>query len=116
MIRVAMADCGLSSIYRLYLLTDLSRPTVYRWLGGKTCIPLSGARKIVKALAGWSNRCGALRSELAALLASAQTVDSPEVTISTELRARGIPVRRTLDALRAANILPLKGSAAPKPS
>jgi hypothetical protein len=87
------------------LATDLSRATVERWLSARVRIPVSGAHRLIEVIAvhpGGVTSLAALRE-----LATADTHQlTPEYLLRAELRARRVPVRRALAALRAANLLP----------
>lgn len=96
-----MKDRGLS-VYGLYLLTDLSKATVYRWFSGVCRIEVDGASHLLKALAS-EGRSSSL-DKAAGLLAQEQASDSLEMRLLIEIKARKLPRRRTLDALRAAGI------------
>lgn len=102
----AMCECGFSS-YSLYLEVDFPRSTLMRWLAGKTRIPSDAAWSLVKGLKARIERasCSSTLAELHMLL-QAQFADPGVSMLRTELRARGIPIQPTLDALRAAKLLP----------
>ena len=100
-LRTAMKDRGLS-VYGLYLLTDLSKASVYRWFRGACGIGVDGAGQLLHALAR-DGRSPSL-DKAAELLARERASDSIEKRLLVELKARKLPRRRTLDALRAAGI------------
>lgn len=105
-----MDECGLSS-YSLYLEVDYPRSTLTRWLTGKTRIPSDAAMKLVKILEARIERLSSswtLR-KLHELL-QVQFADSGISMLQAELRARRIPIQPTLDALRAAKVLPPSGA------
>ncbi len=110
--RTAMAERGFRSVYSLYLATDFSRATVERWLSARVRIPVSGAHSLVEVLADHSGGVTSLEA-LRELVAGDMRNITPEELLRSELRARRVPVRRALAALRAANLLP---TAAPRES
>ncbi len=100
-----MAERGFRSVYSVYLATDLSRATVERWLSARVRIPVSGAQRLIEVIAvhpGGVTSLAALRD----LAAGDTHTLTPEDLLRAELRARRVPVRRALAALRAANLLP----------
>lgn len=99
-------ECGFSS-YSLYLEVDYPRSTLMRWLAGKTRIPSDAALTLVKGLVARIERASSSSAlgELNVLL-QAQFADPGVSMLQTELRARRIPIQPTLDALRAAKLLP----------
>lgn len=101
-----MCECGFSP-YALYLEVDYPRSTLMRWLAGKTRIPGDAARSLVRGLEARIERasCRSTLAELHTLLQE-QFADPGVSMLRTELRARGIPIQPTLEALRAANLLP----------
>lgn len=106
LLKKLMTECGFSS-YSLYLEVDYPRSTLMRWLAGKTRIPSDAASSLVNGLVARIERVSS-SSTLAELhmLLQAQCADSGVSMLQTELRARRIPIQPTLDALRAAKLLP----------
>ncbi len=104
--RKVMCECGFSP-YALYLEVDYPRSTLMRWLAGKTRIPGDAARSLVKELEARIERasCSSTLAELH-MLVQAQCADLGVSMLRSELRARRIPIQPTLDALRAAKLLP----------
>lgn len=107
LLKELMRECGLSS-YSLYLEVDYPRSTLMRWLAGKTRIPKYAAMSLVKGLVARVERAlnSSMLADLQMLLQAAHFADPGVSLLQTELRARGIPIQRTLDALRAARLLP----------
>lgn len=103
-----MQECGLRSVYALFLRVDLPRATLHRYLAGRVRIPLGAASELTEALlehaARWKD--SARLQELDDLIRAAFTDQSAEALLRAELRARGIRIGRTLEALRAARFLP----------
>ena len=106
LLKKLMKECGFSS-YSLYLEVDYPRSTLMRWLAGKTRIPSDAALKLVRGLVARIERVssGSTLGELHMLI-EGQFADSGVSMLQTELRARRIPIQPTLDALRAAKLLP----------
>jgi hypothetical protein len=107
LIRKLMRECHLSG-YSLFLEAEFPRATLMRWLNGKSRIPVAAAQTLVASLrirAEQISNSSALE-ELQALLNAQRVDDVDAARLHFELRARHIPVRRTLEALRAANLLP----------
>ena len=96
-----------ASSYELFLQLDYSRSTVHRWLNGSTRIPLVAASRILEALHENASRLEssppAIR--LRAMIEQYTGSESRESALRSELRARGIPVGKTIAALKAAGIL-----------
>lgn len=107
LLKELMRECGFSA-YSLYLDVSYPRSTLMRWLAGNTRIPNDAASSLVKGLAARIERVlsSSTLAELQMLLQTAQFADPGVSLLQTELRARGIPIQRTLDALRAARLLP----------
>ena len=106
--RSAMVECGFPSVYSLALIADFPRATIHRWLSGRVRTPISGASHLIDILCSHSGDEVALH-DLRDLLRFASSLNTQEQLLCAELRARGVPVQRTLDALRAANVFPAKG-------
>ncbi len=101
-VRDAMRDRGISSVYRLYLLTDFNKATIYRWFSGTVRIPVYGAEHLLDVLAGEGHSKSIARA--AALLTKERDSESFEKRLLGELKARKLPLRRTIEALRAAGV------------
>lgn len=90
------------TVYGLFLLTDLSKATIYRWFNGVSRIEVGQAHQILKAIAG--ERSCPFLDEAVQLLLREQARDPVAQRLLVELKVRRLPRRRTLDALRAAGI------------
>lgn len=104
-----MREHEAGSAYSLFLQLDYSRATVHRWLSGATRIPVAAVRDIVAALQDQAARQKASSTTLVlSALADQYSADaeSIELQIRRELRSRGVRIEKTIEALRAANILP----------
>ncbi len=104
LVRQAMVERRISSVYSLFLSADLPRSTLHRWLAGRGRIPVSRAFELLDALLSCGEG-GAPARAIRDLLEAASTNESIEQRLRAELRARRVPISRTLDALRAANVL-----------
>jgi hypothetical protein len=100
-----MAKAGLKSTYELYLLVDVPRATLHRWLTGRVRVPVSRSREIVEALGLRAESEEPLKAFDRVLLTERDST-SWNARLRAELRARGVPIKRALDALRAANAVP----------
>jgi hypothetical protein len=103
--RAAITMCGFRSIYGFYLETDLSRATLERWMSARVRIPVAGAQYLISTISKHSPTSSVLRA-LQDVISIAADEASQEDLLRAELRARRVPVQRTLAALRAANVLP----------
>lgn len=110
--RALIRECRLS-VYALFLDLDYPGSTLRRWLTGTVCIPAESARNLVNVLIEHSSRLAdsAGLRELQLLADSVQAEDPGTARLRAELRARRVPVRRTIEALQAANLLPSETSA-----
>jgi hypothetical protein len=107
LIRAFMRECHLSG-YSLFLGAEFPRATLMRWLSGESRIPVDAAQTLVASLTSHAetiSKSSAIK-ELQALLNLHCVHDVSASRLHLELRARRIPIRRTLEALRAANVLP----------
>ena len=104
-----MDECRLPSVYSLFLHVNFPRATLHRWLSGRARIPITAARDLLDELgqhaAKW-HRSEAIQ-QLDYLIRAEAPEHSNAARLRAELRARGLPVARTIEALRAANLLPL---------
>ena len=94
-----MATAGVTSTYQLYLLADVRRASIYRWLSGGVRLPIAGARKLIEALSDET-----ASEELQDAFDELMPSESFEVRLRSELRLRGVRVRRAMDAIRAAGV------------
>ncbi len=106
LVQECMPSAGVSSIYELFVSTDLKRSTLYRWfadaeLGRVTELPISAVRALAEALAGEGDAEGPLR-ELSALVDSAQRREARYAELIAQFRARRVSYWRALAAIRAA--------------
>ena len=110
LVRRTMADCRLPSLYALFLSTnaETSRASIHRWMRGTVRIPVSAARELVDGLAEYSSRIqrSHLLAELDAIVRGATDEHPQTERLRAELRARGVPVQRALEAFRAVNLIP----------
>jgi hypothetical protein len=106
-VRAVMNECGMPSVYALFLQVDLPRATLHRWLSGRVRVPVAGAQALTAALLEhakrWENNAS-LR-ELHDLVSNASLHQSELGRLHAELRMRGIPIGRAMEALRAANLI-----------
>ena len=106
-VRALMNECGLPSVYALFLEVDLPRATLHRWLSGRVRIPVAGAQTLTAALLEhakrWENNAS-LR-ELHDLVSSVSLQQAGLGRLHAEFRVRGIPIGRAMEALRAANLI-----------
>ena len=103
--RHLIAKVGLRSTYELFLQTALPRATLHLWLSGRVRIPIDRGREIFSALALYGGSDEPLLGFEEILLAERDRSALRE-RLRDELRLRRVPVERTIDALRAANVLP----------
>jgi len=106
-----MKGCHLS-VYALFVDLEFPRSTLTRWVSGKSRIPVDAALTLVEALREYADRVSnssALR-ELDAIVCAERVADSGASKLRAELRARRVPIRRTLEALRAVSLLPSETS------
>ncbi len=96
-----MKERGLS-IYALYLTTDLCKATVYRWFSGTSVVSVDGAYELLHTLS--SDSSSQYLDEAAAVLEREASRIVGAERLLNELKARKLPRRRTLEALRAAGI------------
>jgi len=103
-----MKECSLHSVYALFLQADFPRATLHRWLSGRVRIPLAAARALIEALLEHATKwkSNASLQQLEDLIRGEIADDSAATRLCTELRVRGIPIGRTIEALRAVNLLP----------
>jgi len=105
-----MKECRLPSVYALFLHsdTDYARSTLKRWLRGEGRIPVDAARRLIEALLEYAAQLStsALIQQLDDLVRAESHEQSDEARLRAELRARRVPVSRTLAALRAVSLLP----------
>ena len=108
-----MKECRLPSVYALFLYTDFPLSTIKRWLSGQVRIPVEGAQRLIEALIEYAAQLSTNESlhELDALVRAECEVQSDEARLRAELRARRVPISRTLEALRAASLLPPEANA-----
>lgn len=99
-----MRDVGLQSIYALYLEGEIPRSNLYRWLRGEATIPTAGAHSMISVLESRAARDETLAALRDLLRRGRDKVDA-EARILTEFRVRRVPLRRAMEALRAACIL-----------
>jgi hypothetical protein len=108
--QILTKECRLPSVYALFLHTDsgYARSTLKRWLRGEGRIPVDGARRLIEALLDYAAQLStsALIQELDNLVRAESHEQSDETRLRAELRARRVPVSRTLAALRAVSLLP----------
>ena len=110
LLRKGMEECALLSVYSLYLqVDDVSRATLYRWLSGRVRISIMGAHALVNALAECGEGSTLIRA-LRDLLDAASAAVSSQERLRLELRARRLPISRTIAAVRAARLLPAEGA------
>jgi len=99
----------LGSIDSIFPNVEYDRSTIHRWLTHRSSsIPIDGADAIVNAIRDWAphvNDDDALRP-IDDLIKSARAKSRFEVRLRSELRRRGVPVNRAIDALRAVSALP----------
>ncbi len=103
LLRIAMSECGVSA-YQLYLDSGLNKATVYRWLSGKVRIPSSGARRLLRALLREPNPPSLQQASQLLVNGKTNLRESVRLRVMAELRTRGLPQRRTLEALCAAGV------------
>lgn len=107
--KTLMKECRLPSVYALLIHSDsdYARSTLKRWLSGEARIPVEGARRLIEALLAYAARLSAspLLQELDNLV-SVESHEPSDERLRAELRARRVPVSRTLAALRAVSLLP----------
>ena len=117
LIQECMADAGISSIYELFVSTELKRSTLYRWfadaeLGRVVELPIPHIRALAEALAAEANSEGPLR-ELNELLDLAERREARNAELIAEFKARRVSYWRALAAIRAAGhrLVPIDESA-----
>ena len=107
-----MAECRLPSIYSISVhVIDIPRSSLQRWLTGQSRIPVSAASDLLQAIVDYAERLQAnpLILELEELVRADTSESAVLARLRAELRARRVPVRRTIDALRALDLLPNGG-------
>jgi len=108
LIAIWMDKAGLRSVYELYLLVDVPRATLHRWLKGQVRVPEGRGREILGALASCVGSSEPLKA-FDRFLVSERDSTSWNQRLREELRARRVPIKRALDALSAARALPETG-------
>ena len=98
-----MTRLGIRSVYELYLLGDIPRPTLHRWLVGAVRLPIAGARTLAATLAAQADRDD-LVGEMEALLQTARLRGNQDSLLARECRARRVPYRRVVEAISAARL------------
>lgn len=106
-----MKECRLTT-YSLFIEVEYPRSTLTRWVSGKSRIPVEAALTLVQQLMTYADSISSSSAlkELHTLAHAQHAEDVSASRLHQELRARRIPIRRTLEALRAANILPSETS------
>ena len=106
-----LKECRLT-VYSLFIEVEYPRATLTRWVNGKSPIPVDAALTLVQQLTSYADSISSSPAlkELHALIQAQCAEDQSASRLREELRARRIPIRRTLEALRAANMLPSESS------
>lgn len=103
LIRSWMVRLGIRSVYELYLLADVPRPTLHRWFAEKVRLPIAGVRRLGRVLAARAGSNDPMTG-LESLLKTATTSDRHLRSLAAECRVRRVPYRRAVEAIHAAQL------------
>lgn len=98
-----MDRLGIRSVYELWLMTDIPRPTLHRWLAEKVRFPIAGLRLVGDALSGLAGSDDPTKG-IDAILRAGDIGANHLSLLAAECRARRVPYRRAIEAIRAAQL------------
>jgi len=98
-----MPAAGIVSIFGLHSYLDVDYTTVYRWLTGRTRLPISAAVEIIGILADLTQSDRPRRS-LEEIIARTKQSTKPKWRLRAELKSRGICTKVVMEAIRAARL------------